>query len=314
VKVLHALEADHYAELPAKPFIRGFVTSYCRFISLDPKETLTRFNAFIDGQLDQRPGRNKDYSGYAFEKRDGEQSRTILAIVMGSFIVLGGLLLIVLKPSLRHQKPSHADKLRVQASATPAPVAAPSPTPAATQVAKAPPPAPAVTPTPTPTPTRTVVAAAPPPTPAPVETPPPAPVAAATPAPDAAAQGETNGKPDPLNSGIDLFNKDIKQKVIFNALADVWVRYSVDEKPMMRFLLRKDKILVLRARKVIRFQASNPHAVQFNYNFSGNKLVADDKNLSVRQNTPTMIFPSQMAKTIEDPFPGENPLPLTPNP
>ena len=45
VRMLHALEADHFAELPAKPFVRGFVTSYCRFIGLTPKEILTRFGA-----------------------------------------------------------------------------------------------------------------------------------------------------------------------------------------------------------------------------------------------------------------------------
>ena len=35
IKTLHALEEDRYSELPARPFIRGFVTSYARFIGLD---------------------------------------------------------------------------------------------------------------------------------------------------------------------------------------------------------------------------------------------------------------------------------------
>src|SRR5689334_2016055 len=81
VKNLHALEADHYVDLPAKPFIRGFVNSYCRFIGLDSKETLTRFGKFIDSKAADRPNREGGHSGYAFEKREGEQSRTVLWVV-----------------------------------------------------------------------------------------------------------------------------------------------------------------------------------------------------------------------------------------
>src|ERR1700733_2943944 len=73
VRTLHALEADHFAELPAKPFIRGFVTSYCRFIGLDAKEVLSRFDSFIDKKASDRPNREAGHSGYAFEKKDGEQ-------------------------------------------------------------------------------------------------------------------------------------------------------------------------------------------------------------------------------------------------
>src|SRR4051812_2513019 len=69
VRLLHALEADHYVELPAKPFIRGFVTSYCRFIGLDPKEILVRFADYIEDRVTDRPARDAGHSGYAFEKR-----------------------------------------------------------------------------------------------------------------------------------------------------------------------------------------------------------------------------------------------------
>ena len=90
VRMLHALEADHFAELPAKPFVRGFVTSYCRFIGLAPKEILTRFGDFIDDKAHDRPNRDAGHSGYAFEKREGEQSRTVLWFAMGGFIAVGG--------------------------------------------------------------------------------------------------------------------------------------------------------------------------------------------------------------------------------
>src|SRR3954451_4240955 len=67
VRTLHSLEEDHYAELPAKPFVRGFVTAYCRFIGLDPKEVLARFDEYISSKSNERPNREAGHSGYAFE-------------------------------------------------------------------------------------------------------------------------------------------------------------------------------------------------------------------------------------------------------
>src|SRR4051812_5772138 len=73
VRLLHSLEADQYTELPAKPFIRGFVISYCRFLCLDSKEVLSKFGDFITEKAHQRPNRDAGHSGYAFERKDGEQ-------------------------------------------------------------------------------------------------------------------------------------------------------------------------------------------------------------------------------------------------
>src|SRR3954454_16373576 len=70
VRTLHLLEEDHYSELPAKPFIRGFVTSYCRFVGLDPKEVLARFEDYISQKTNERPNRESGHSGYVFEKKD----------------------------------------------------------------------------------------------------------------------------------------------------------------------------------------------------------------------------------------------------
>src|SRR6476620_670397 len=107
VRTLHSLEADLFSELPAKPFIRGFVTSYCRFIGLDPKETIAKYDDFICRKVTERPNRESGHSGYAFEKKDGEQqSRTILLIAIFGFIALGGMAMIFLKPSLRHRHSS----------------------------------------------------------------------------------------------------------------------------------------------------------------------------------------------------------------
>jgi hypothetical protein len=132
--------------------------------------------------------------------------------------------------------------------------------------------------------------------------------------PDAAQSPEAveeASEDDPLSSGITLKPGEIKHKVIVKALASVWVRYKVDRRPAMKFILRKDRILVLRARDAIRFQVSNPKGVTLNYNNHGSKLMRDSKNAVMRQETPTIYFPTELSETISEPFPGEKPLSKT---
>src|ERR1051326_5639459 len=108
VRLLHSLEADHYADLPAKPFVRGFVTSYARFVGLNPREILTRFGDFIDQKAHDRPNREAGHSGYAFEKRESGENRTFLWFILGGFAVISAVIFIVLRPSLRHRHETHA--------------------------------------------------------------------------------------------------------------------------------------------------------------------------------------------------------------
>jgi hypothetical protein len=101
--------------------------------------------------------------------------------------------------------------------------------------------------------------------------------------------------------------QDVKYKIIFKAIEDVWVRYRVDDKSQMMFPLRKGRILVLKCRNIIRFQVSDPEMVTFNVNGRGTNTVASSETLSQRQQTPTLIFPPE--KGNEEPFPGQKPLP-----
>lgn len=310
VRTLHALEADRYVDLPAKPFVRGFVTSYCRFVGIDSQEVLSRFERFLDDRAQERPARDSGHSGYAFEKREGEQSRTVLWFVMGAFIVIGGVALFFLKPTLRHRKASHLERLSAahvspspqvsQSPETRAVVASADPAPSSTSVLT---PAPILSPTPVSTPTLSptpalngIQVAAP--TPTPTVTPP---------APEVVPAPE---KPDPLNSGAGLLPSEVKQKILVKALDDVWVRFRSDERPTMKFILRKDRILVVRARSIIRFQVSNLGGVALIHN--GRKLTheggGDDAGRRVRY---TWVFPQEMAEKVKDPFPGEKPLPAT---
>ena len=319
IRLLHLLEADEYAELPAKPFIRGFVTSYARFIGIDPKDVLTRFQAFIDERAHDRPTHDQGHSGYAFEKREGEQSRTILWFVMGGFVILGGLVFVFLKPQLHHHG-SHIEKLRashgdepvpsssMSVSASPSPAVSPATSPVSSPIPVVSPsstvsPVPENSPPESTTTTTTVVITTTTTTEAASTTTTPTTVPAAKPSP-----APTTSRKDPLNSGLDLKGSEIKYKAIFTALEHVWVRYQVDNKPPMKFILRKDKILVLRAHEGIRFQTSDPNAVSIRLNGGGSKTVSKDTDAVMKGKNLTLFIPAQLAETVEDPFPGERPI------
>lgn len=59
LRLLHSLENDLYQELPARPFIRGFVIAYCRFLGIHPQEVLTRFSHFIEEKARSDPRRTQ---------------------------------------------------------------------------------------------------------------------------------------------------------------------------------------------------------------------------------------------------------------
>lgn len=274
VKLIHLLEADRFSDLPAKPFVRGFVTAYARFVGLDPKEILTKYNSYLNEKTSERPTQEKGHMGYAFEKREGEQSRTLLWAIMGGFVLLGGVLILVLKPSFRHHRKANLEKLKsIHVKAIP------SASPAVSLI---------LTPIPTPIPSVAPTV---------------------TPVPSAAPSPLASEHPDPLHSGSDLKASEVKFKVLFKSLSDLWIRYQVDEKPIMMFPFRKDRILVLRANKSIRFQASDSDAISYNLNQSGYRVLGTEPKLRLLKNTPTLFFPSELIDTVEEAFPGERPLP-----
>ncbi len=288
VRTLHALEEDQYADLPAKPFIRGFVTSYCRFIGVDAKETLARFNSYISQKVSERPDREAGHSGYAFDRKDGEQQgRTTLMIAIFGFILLGGLAMLFLKPSLRHHRRSHLDKLReahsnengamiaslgLPVNSTQIPLVSPSTLPSSVLNATfIPVPIPSLSPVPNSNPL-------------------PQPTASVLPLPELSASDQE----DPLDSGHGLKPSDLHHKVVFKILSDVWVRYQVDDKPIRKFIVRKGKELFLRAKDRIQVQVSNPSSVSYSYNGREFGLISDDKNAVVVNGNKTLFFPDHL--------------------
>jgi cytoskeleton protein RodZ len=320
IKTLQALEADHYADLPAKPFIRGFVISYARFIGLDAKEVLSQFSRFIDDKYLERPNRESEYSGYAFEKREGEQSRTLLWLVMGGFIVFGGVVILFLKPSLHHHHMGHIEKLQeVEASASPVSATSPLPSPSAfasVSAAASPTITPSASPVsspssaPAPAHSTPIAVASPAPTKPLVLAPPsqakPSAKPSSSPTPSPSPSASPSENLDPLNSGKNYAPGAIKYKLVFKALDNVAIRYKVDQKPAMRFALKKDKILVLRAQSTIIFQTADPKLISIKGNGQQEQLVSDAEPKTTPEGFATLYYPKQLADTIKNPFEGES--------
>ncbi len=237
LRLLHALEGDQYAELPAKPFIRGFVVSYCRFLGVNPQEVLTQFSRYLDERSEDRPKRDGGHSGYVFDRREGEGARTGLWVLMGSMLLVGGLVVVIFKPALKHRRKSHVEKLQqVVATATPSDL----PTVATSVVP--------------------VVMASP----VPRVEPSAVPSSVTSPASlvtEASTVASPSRKPDPMLSGKDLLKEEIRVKVVVRALEDVWVKFRVDSKDKNRLVLRQGGVLVLYARDAAVFQVSTPSAV-----------------------------------------------------
>jgi len=101
---------------------------------------------------------------------------------------------------------------------------------------------------------------------------------------------------------------DVRYKIIFKALSDVWVRYQIDNKTSMHFIVRQGKVLVLKAKESIRFQTSDPGSVEFSFNGAPMTLLARAKSVVDRKGDLTLLFPFDVLKTVEDIFPGERVL------
>lgn len=285
LKTLHHLEADEFGDLPAKPFIRGFVISYCRYIGMDPQETLQQFDPYLDDRVKDRPDREGGHSGYVFERREADlQGRTGLWVGLSVIVVLGIVGLIVKPPKGRKR---HAKTEAVAVAPTGETSANPLPSAEASAVPKAEAPKGAGA---------TQGAVAPTPTSAPEPTPSPTPVE------------------DPLDSGRALKPSEVKHRIQVRALADVWVRYQCDTRPVHEFTLKKGRVLGLKASTTIRFQTSNPLSVDVKYNGATSQVLAQDGALRQKQDTATRFYPEQAGETVEEPFPGKAPLPTSPDP
>ena len=327
-RVLQLLEADSYGELPAKPFIRGFVISYCRFIGVDGRDVFQKWEKHIDEKVALGAAHARAPTDYVLDRREGQEAnKNLLTIGMGVLIVVGGATLAYLRPSKHHGENSKVEQL-IAANPVPSgepssvPVAAASPSPGASILAQVlPSPSPSVSPSvsvldsilPSPgaSPSLAVVDAKPSPQVTPSQN---FVTAVAQPTPSASPSVDPA---DPLNSGRSLDRSQVKRRVILKALADVWVRYQVDGRAAMKFILRKDKILVLRAEGRITLQVSNPKSLLSNINFGADRQFSTVKPAFQAPSGSTWVFSESAAAPAGasgDAFEGQNALPKTSDP
>jgi cytoskeletal protein RodZ len=353
LKILRQLEADQYVDLPALPFVRGFIRNYGKFLGLDGEKLLQEYAGFLDAHANERPKRDAGHSGYAFERPEGEQSRKILWGVMAGMLVFGGAVVFLFKPSLKRKHHGHVDKMKpgggvdsesgeegttpnpepsVNASAapsasptpngsgTPAPFVTPVPTAAVAAVS-----APSPTPTSIPSPEAPfippkvplVLAPSPIPvaTPIPTETPSPAstatPTPKTTPSPMASASPDDDLKNDPLQSGRNYSAKEVRVKLVLRTKADLWVRYQCDDKQLIKFSLKKDKILVLRGKAAVYVQVSNPDSITIQAPGQSEVLFSQSPAQFDFHGNTSAAFPPQAREKMEEKFKIKSPLPFT---
>lgn len=286
VKLLHALESDNYDALPAKPFVRGFVTSYTRYVGLDYREVLARFDPYLDEKSGRKFKRPAD-APHIFVEKEGQSdnSKTALTVFMAGFLVLAIIVFAVVKPSLKHHRSKSKDKPVITneeivtvvpppSEGSPITVKQDPSEPVKTEPAKIEPaqlaatPAPTLVPSPIPSPAQPKAQAAVKPVPAAKATP----VAKAAPAakPMAAPKPAPAPSPVPLvgAGGIKLPpipNNEVKHRLIVRALDDAWVKYQVDDRPLQQYTLKKDKVIFVRARTSLRFTTAKPKALEISF-------------------------------------------------
>jgi hypothetical protein len=101
---------------------------------------------------------------------------------------------------------------------------------------------------------------------------------------------------------VNLTEKEIKWKVILKAKEDLWIRYRTDNLKEMKIIVRKDRVLVLRAKDWIALQLSKAEVASISLN--GHTIVdlsTHPGRLQGLQN-PTWVFPSQMAEKAKEFF------------
>lgn len=279
VKILQALEEGDLAKLPAKPFVRGFIQSYSKFLGLDVKEILEKFQ--------QAVGTTNPKTEIVLPETDNLEKQlpgSGRSIITGIAIVLVIIAIVVIQRVIAQREEEMRTgeiqaitgndaplEIKPQTSPTPDGSASPSPTadaaatPAAALATAAATAAATATPAPTPLPTATPKPTTTP-TPTPAPTPKPTATPTATPAPTPAATPAAAATP----VGPAATTPGAPQEIIIEALDHVTIKVTIDEKPAQEFTMNADQIQTFKAKNRIRIYTPNGGAVSIIQN--GNEL------------------------------------------
>ena len=237
-KILTALEGDQYVELPARTFTRGFIVTYCRALKLDSEQVLREYHDFLESKFNERRDRDQGHQGYVFEGKELEQNKRWMVIGATLAALFAIAVLLIFKPQNHHRKEKHKEFAEEEMAATEGAPEADVPAPTLTTAV-----------------TIASTAASPSATPAVTAT--------ATPSVSPSASPSATPKLDKLNKGDDLQPKEVKRRILFEAVEDTWVRYRTDDKPPMTIILRKGRQLVVKAKNQIQVETNQAASLRY---------------------------------------------------
>lgn len=98
--ILKAIEEDRYDLLPSPTFVKGFLTSYAKYVGIDPNDVVHRYQVALRGQFDT----GSDVPPKREIRRHGKSLQHIGGFIVGGIIVAG--LTIAYFFSIQPSKPS----------------------------------------------------------------------------------------------------------------------------------------------------------------------------------------------------------------
>jgi len=287
LRVLLAIEDGDLSKLPPKAFVRGFIQSYAKYLGLDVKEILNRFQEAV-GTTNPKSIPIPEVNRIESDLPGGV--RKIITVTAIVFTIIA-IIIIQRVISKREAEMRNGDvqaitgddsPLNLKGSPVPAtsPVAPPTPVPSPTPnvVGHATPQvlgkyiAPA-TPAPTPTPQPTPKA-----TSQPTPTPKPTPIPTSTPSPAPTAT-VTASTPMPTPEAL------VPQEIIIEALDKVTLKITIDSKPPQEVQLSADQIQTFKAKGKIKIFTPDGGAIS---------IIQNGYDLGVPGNLgqpKTMVFP-----------------------
>ncbi len=250
IRILQAIEDGDLSKLPAKPFVRGFIQSYGRYLGLDTKEVLDKFQEAV-GATKPQPQILLPESGKLDNNLPGSGRNmfTIASIILVIIAIVVVQRLISQREAEMHSGEVQAitgsdTPLHIKPLATPSPLE--SPTPAASLT-------PSVTPNTETTPSASPTPEMPSPTPTPSPLSNEASLILTTPAPTPTS----TPTPTPASSPEAL----VPQEVIIEALDHVTIKVTIDNKPTQEFTMNADQIQTFKAKGRIRIYTPNGGAI-----------------------------------------------------
>ncbi len=273
-KIITSIENDHYLDLPARAFTRGFLVSYAKALGLPGEKLVQEHHEFLEKKFQERPNKEKGHEGYVFESKELEQNKRWMIIGSVSFIIILAVVFLFFKPQNHKRKEKHKEftedaiasgtiKEDEFNGAEGLPLASPTssipPAPAVNLIATSP------AETKAKDPISHLLAPSNLPSPAPTTTP-------------VAPPAQTEDK---LRKGDDLKPEEVKKKASFKALNDVWVRYQSDAKPVTLLILRKDKFLVIKAKEHLVFDTLNPESLLIKTRANSDFVNLSEKSIEI---------------------------------